>query len=154
MKLRSVHRRNTIVSRKTSQFRVDNPRIAPRNGDNYVDPCVSVHQYACMPLAAITVQTAGEDRRAVEIEERDGERERERRGGGEIFERRWVYSYHVTNVGQFTNPIMANASDDVAVYGLLMAICIRTQESTSKVDVRLLRNFSCGRTRMQHRLNS
>lgn len=50
--------------------------------------------------------------------------------------------YHVTNVGQFTNPIMPNATDDAAVYGLLRQYAFGTGiEPASKMDVRLLRNF-------------
>jgi len=50
--------------------------------------------------------------------------------------------YRVTNVGQFTNPIIPNATDDAAVYGLLRQYAFGTGiEPTSKMDVRLLRNF-------------
>lgn len=63
--------------------------------------------------------------------------------------------YHVTNVGQFTNPIMPNATDDAAVYGLLRQYAFGTGiKPTSKMDVRLLRNFRAAVTHRCSRLNS
>lgn len=48
--------------------------------------------------------------------------------------------YNVTNVGQFTNPIMPNATDDAAVYGLLRQYAFGTGiEPASKMDVRNFR---------------
>lgn len=121
MKLRSAHRRNPIVSRKTPQFRVDNPRIAPRNGDNYVDPRASVCMYAGM--AAITEQTTGGGESKSWKLKRDGERE------GENIRTSMSLPYHVTNVGQFTNPIISNANDDAAVYGLLRQYAFKRRGS-------------------------
>lgn len=44
--LRSAYRRDPRIVAQNSSIRVYNPRIVPRNEDNYVDS--RTHQYACM----------------------------------------------------------------------------------------------------------
>lgn len=115
---------------------------------------IRMHQYACMPHGRdYSTNDGGEGGREAESKSWKLKRDEEREEGEYL------------NVNEFTVPRHKRRpvykSDNAkrqrwrCCLWIITAICIRTyRESTSKVNVRLLRNFSCGYTRMRCRLNS